>query len=120
MRSALLASAAVAQMLLATGAGAQAIAERVSAVRDGAVTFRFAARPGVCGDGSHYVRLGHSTFGSYGGRHMGTCEPGPVEVRLTQREGRTERVESSVGAPRDRQAHDIGTVPSPEAARVLP
>lgn len=119
MRSALLASAAVAQMLLATGAGAQAIAERVSAVRDGAVTFHFAARPGVCGDGSHYVRLGHSTFGSYGGRYMGTCEQGPVEVRLTQREGKTERVESWVGAPRDRQAHDLGAVPSAEAARFL-
>src|SRR5258708_21881964 len=105
--------------MLAGGGGAQTISERVAAVRDGAVTFRFAARPGVCGDGSHYVRLGHSTFGSYGGRYMGTCEQGPVEVRLTQREGKTERVAAWVGAPRDRQAHDLGAVPSAEAARFL-
>src|SRR5260221_6751377 len=101
MRSALLAFATIAQTTLAAGGGAQTISERVAAVRDGAVTFRFAARPGVCGDGSHYVRLGHSTFRSYGGRDMGTCEACPVGVRPTQREGRTERVESWVGAPRD-------------------
>lgn len=118
MRRLLLALVATQTMGAASG-GAQSLAERVAATRDGALTFRFAARPGVCGDGGHYFRLGHSTFGSYGGRGMGPCEPGPVEVRLTRSEGRTTRVESWVGPTRDRQARDLGPVPSSEAARFL-
>jgi hypothetical protein len=108
-------------LLVATTADAQTLASRVSSAGDGEVTFHFAARPGVCGDGEHFIRMGrHQYFGSWNEhRGMEPCYQGPVQVRLTQQDGEVTRVQYWVGPLRDRVARDLGAVPAPEAARYL-
>src|ERR671923_2728391 len=78
---------------------AQSLADRVHAVRDGAVTFHFAARPGVCGDGEHFIRTGRSSYhGSWSShRAMERCLVGPVQVRLTLEDGAVRHIETWVG-----------------------
>ena len=100
---------------------AQSIADRIQTVREGAVSFHFAARPGVCGDGEHFIRTGRSSYhGSFSSdRRMEPCIAGPVQVRLTLEDGEVSRVQSWVGPLRSRQARDIGVVSAPEAARYL-
>ena len=44
---------------------------------------------------------------------------GPVQVRLTVSGGMVERVETFVGAPRSREARDLGTVAASDAASYL-
>jgi hypothetical protein len=105
----------------ASPSAAQSLASRVSAARDGAVTFHYAARPGVCGDGEHFVRTGkHQYHGSWSEhRGMEPCMNGPVQVRLTVENGAVIRVQSWVGPLRDRGATDLGAVAAVEAARYL-
>jgi hypothetical protein len=100
---------------------AQSLADRVQAAGDGSVTFHFAARPGVCGDGEHFIRTGRSSYhGSFSrGRPTEPCIFGPVQVRLTVEDGAVSRVQSWVGPLRSRQARDIGVVSAAEAARYL-
>lgn len=100
---------------------AQSLASRIAAVRDGAVTFQFAPRPGICGDGEHFIRTGRSSYhGSFhSGRSMEPCLYGPVQVRLTLESGVVNRVQTWVGPVRQRQARDLGAVPALEAARYL-
>ena len=100
---------------------AQSLASRVAAVNDGPVSFHYAARPGICGDGESFVRTGlssyHGTFST--NRKMEPCEFGPVQVRLTLEKGVVHRVETWVGALRSRSARDLGEVSASEAARYL-
>ena len=100
---------------------AQSLAERVSAAADGAVTFHFAARPGLCGDGEHFMRLGRSRFGSIPTRMRDDepCGVGPVQVRLTLRGGDVIRVETWAGTLRTRDGRSLGAIPAAEAARFL-
>jgi hypothetical protein len=100
---------------------AQSLASRIAAVNDGAVSFHYAARPGICGDGESFVRTGRSSYhGSFStNRKMEPCEFGPVQVRLTLADGVVQRVETWVGALRTRNARDLGEVSAPEAARYL-
>jgi HEAT repeat protein len=100
---------------------AQSLGSRVAAVEDGAVTFHYAARPGVCGDGEHFIRTGRSSYhGSFSTkRAMEPCIFGPVQVRLTLEDGAVQRVETWVGPLRSRNARDLGEVSAPEAARYL-
>ncbi|MEX2179557.1 MAG: hypothetical protein WD801_12655 [Gemmatimonadaceae bacterium] len=101
-------------------AEAQTLADRIAAVRDGVVTFHFTARPSVCGDGEHFIRMGRSYHGSFrSGSPMEPCMIGPVEVRATLDNGSVTRVQYWVGALRPRNARDLGAVPAPEAARYL-
>jgi HEAT repeat protein len=106
---------------LSEPARAQSLADRVAAIRDGEVSFYFAARPGVCGDGEHFVRTGrHSYHGSFSsGRPMEPCLFGPVQVRLTVENGVVHRVQHWVGQLRPREARDLGSMPATEAARYL-
>jgi HEAT repeats len=110
-------------LMLVTPLQAQSLASRVAAVDNGAVTFHYAARPGVCGDGESFVRTGPRTFhGSWhSNRRMEPCIYGPVQVRLTIANGAVQRVESWVGPLRSRGARDLdlGEVSAPEAARYL-
>lgn len=107
-------------MVLSVSAHAQSLAERVAAVRDGEVTFHFTARPGVCGDGEHFVRTGRSYIGSFTtGQPMEPCIFGPVQVRLSLTDGEVTHVQSWVGRLRTREARDLGAVPAPDAARYL-
>jgi hypothetical protein len=105
----------------ATPLHAQSLASRIAAVDDGAVTFHYASRPGVCGDGESFVRTGrHSYHGSWSSkRAMEPCIFGPVQVRLTLEDGVVHRVETWVGPLRSRNARDLGLVSAPEAARYL-
>ena len=105
---------------------AQSLAARVASAGDGAITFHFAPRPGLCGDGEHYIRTGrHSyhgsfSYGSYSnGRPNAPCVVGPVQVRLTVFEGAVDRVQTWAGPLRPREARDLGVVSAPEAARYL-
>ncbi len=111
-------------LMLALFAGervsAQALADRVRAVRDGNVTFHYTPRAGVCGDGRNYMRIGHSYHGSFNGDfERRQCESGPVQVQLTMRDGAVERVQAWAGRLRERDARDLGAIPAPEAARYL-
>ena len=108
-------------LVIVTPLEAQSLASRVAAVKDGAVTFNYAARPGICGDGETFIRTGrHSYHGSWSGnRPMEPCDYGPVQVRLTMEDGDVRRVEAWVGTLRSRNARDLGTVSAPEAARYL-
>lgn len=108
--------------LVALPLRAQSLAARVAAAGDDAVTFHFAARPGVCGDGERFIRTGrHSYHGSFSGGDydMSPCIEGPVQVRLALEHGEVRRVQAWVGPLRDRNARDLGVVPAPEAARYL-
>lgn len=100
---------------------AQSLASRVAAVGDGAVSFHFAARPGVCGDGKHYVRTSQSTYHGtfWTNREREPCVAGPVQVRLTMKGGSVRSLESWVGPLRSRGGKDLGAVSAPEAARYL-
>ncbi|MEP6618677.1 MAG: hypothetical protein ABJE47_05165 [bacterium] len=100
---------------------AQGLADRVSAVRNGSVTLHFAARPGICGDGSRLMRFGLSSVNVYSDRtdDRSACLIGPAQVRLTLRDGEVERVETWVGPIRDHGGRDLGEVPSAQAARYL-
>jgi hypothetical protein len=108
-------------ILIAAPLSAQSLASRVAAVDNGTVTFQYAARPGVCGDGETFVRTGpHTYHGSWSShRAMEPCDYGPVQVRLTVADGSVQRVESWVGRPRSRAARDLGTVSATEAASYL-
>ena len=107
-------------VMLAAPLQAQSLASRV-AERDGAVTFHYAARPGVCGDGETFIRTGpHSYHGSWSSnRPMEPCIVGPVQVRMTVEDGIVHRLETFVGPLSSRRARDLGEVSAPEAARYL-
>ena len=111
----------IALLGLAAPLGAQPLANRVAAEENGAVVFHFAPRPGVCGDGEHFIRTGRSTYqGSFSsGRPMEPCIFGPVQVRLTLENGAVDRVQYWVGPLRAREARELGAVSAPEAARFL-
>jgi HEAT repeat protein len=93
---------------------AQSIADRVRGA-SGDVEIRFAARPGVCGDGegsvnfrSHYDTRNDESW---------HCEPGPVRVRLTVHDGSVHAIHTLVGT-RHRPITgltDLGTVADGDA-----
>jgi hypothetical protein len=111
----------VAMLVIVTPLEAQSLTSRIAAVENGAVTFHYAARPGVCGDGESFIRTGRSSYhGSWSRkRAMEPCIFGPVQVRLTLEDGIVQRVETWVGPLRSREARDLGEVSAPEAARYL-
>ena len=110
----------IAALLIAAPLPAQSLASRV-AERDGAVTFHYAARPGICGDGETFIRTGrHSYHGSWSGkRPMEPCVFGPVQVRLRVEDGAVQHVDTWVGPLSSHGARDLGEVSAPEAARYL-
>jgi hypothetical protein len=99
----------------------QALERRIAASENGAVSFHYTARPGVCGDGERFIRTGRSSYhGSFSkGYPMEPCLTGPVQVRLTVNDGAVTRVQYWVGPLRARAARDLGLVAAPEAARYL-
>lgn len=105
----------------ATPLHAQQLAERVAAIGDGMANFHFTGRPGVCGDGQRFMRIGrHSYMGSYTNEaRPEQCVPGPVQVRVTVRNGNVERVETWAGSLHRRDGQELGGVPAPDAARYL-
>jgi hypothetical protein len=108
-------------LVVAAPLQAQTLATRITDVGTGSVIFHFTPRPGVCGDGQHFIRTGRSSYhGSFTtGRPMEPCVFGPVQVRVTLENGAPNRLQSWVGPLRSREARDLGVVPAPEAARYL-
>ncbi|MDQ6827770.1 MAG: HEAT repeat domain-containing protein [Gemmatimonadota bacterium] len=107
--------------------GAQSLETRVRAVGDGSAQFRFAARPGVCGDGHSYIAAGRTTFmGSsinFGRNNdwRAGCVPGPVRVVLSVHDGAVDNLRAYVG-PDARGADavtDLGTVSDRDASAYL-
>lgn len=119
-RSSVIASV-VALVVSAALLQAQSLAARVAAADSEAVTFHFTSRPGVCGDGEHFIRTSRGSYhGSLtAGRPLEPCMPGPVQVRLTVQDGVVDRVQTYVGPLRARNARDLGAVPAAEAAGYL-
>lgn len=111
-----------AAIAIAQAAMAQGLAQRIGAVRQGDVELHYAARPGVCGDGSQRMSIGRSMqMGNFEGDYgLSPCVFGPVRVRLRVDEGEVTDIRTSVGPPRVRAAGppvtDLGAVPAGDAA----
>lgn len=106
----------VALWVLPAVAEAQGLAARVSAVGTGTVRLSFAARPGVCGDGGHNIRVGSSND-----EWEEACGPQLVRVALQVHQRRVSRVRAYVGG-RWRSgvsSTDLGAVRPQEAAAYL-
>lgn len=112
----------VAALLAAPHLGAQSLAERAGAVKDGAVQVTFAARPDVCGDGGDMLALGrlYTVYPSVQGRGWSNmhCAFGPARVVVTKVGGEVTAVRTHVGATRRDESGvtDLGVVPARDAA----
>src|SRR3954470_19381621 len=111
--------AAASTVALAQNVRAQSIARRVDAVREGTVSMRYAAKPGVCGDGESVWT--HQMPGAWSSSDRGgVCMTGPVYVSLGRAENATVSVRVRIGGRRMGSADtDLGVVPAVEAARYL-
>lgn len=115
--------------LVASQAPAQSLANRISAVREGRVSFTFAARDGVCGNGRSFISIGSDVhIGSYtvmsDGRMTEPCQRGPVRVVLDRADGSVIDVNTYVGNPGNEAGAvdagtNLGTVRAAEAAQYL-
>jgi hypothetical protein len=99
-------------------ASAQAIADRVNAIRDGTVRMSFAARPGVCGDGMGSVWIRDARHDVDARR---ACIAGPIRVAVGRDNGVTVSVRTRVGGAwtASRSEIDLGSVSAEDAARYL-
>lgn len=107
---------------------AQTLASRIDAVRDGRVRLSFAAKAGVCGNGSSWYRSrdgGRSGtfYGSWNGGNdiENTCEKGPVHVVVVREGGDTKEIRTYVGGRwrPDTGSTDLGTLSAPVAGAWL-
>jgi hypothetical protein len=96
---------------------AQPLERRIAGAGDGPVTFRFASRSGVCGDGYGTIGDGdamhvHDLSSSRDARNWRRrCLPGPVRVVLTLQGGRVRTLRTFVGEPREPSSGtDLGVV----------
>lgn len=108
----------MAAALLAPGLlRAQAVKDRVARAPDGVVRMSYAARPGVCGNGTN-INTSRDTDSQW----ESDCETGPVRIVFDKSGGTISHLNVRVGgswradAP---PATDLGTVPAAEAARYL-
>lgn len=97
---------------------AQSLADRVNAAPEGRVTFTYAARPGVCGNGRTYIQMGPN---SYSGNFVGSidetlrsepCVNGPVRIVIDRADRIPLSIQTFVG-PADstlRGVTDLGRV----------
>src|SRR5688500_15950844 len=102
--------------------GAQSLADRVKAVRDGTVEMTYASRPDACGDGRDVVSLGRliTVYPSMRGHGWSdvSCTFGPARSVITIRDGEVANVRTHIaGARRGTTATtDVGVVPASAAA----
>ena len=102
--------------------GAQSIADRVAAVREGTLQMTYASRPEACGDGRDITALGrlfmvYPSVQGHGWSRM-DCTFGPARAVVTRRDGEVTLVRVHVGALRrsDAGVTDLGTVSAREVA----
>ena len=108
----------------APAAGAQGTAGRINAQRDGYVGISYAARADVCGNGTHYIRIGTGTFvgggtwvNSDGDGYSRNCEKGPVRVLISRAEGRTVGLKVGIGGGAwPTGTTDLGAIGAPQAS----
>jgi hypothetical protein len=106
----------LAALLAAAPVQAQDLAAKIAASRGEKVTFTFAGRDGVCGNGESF-NLGNVQH-SYSGDGW-ECREGPVRVTLTrsaQGGARWSRIRTTVASPVPSGAEDLGSVPPAEAS----
>jgi HEAT repeat protein len=97
------------------------VERRVSGAPDGNVTFHFASRADVCGDGRTYIRADDMWMGSFnnGVRSM-ECERGPIRVLLTRDGKEIIRISTYAGPVAEEPgATSLGAVPAADAAAWL-
>src|SRR5882724_5176416 len=70
----------------------QSLERRIAAAGDGTLRFSFAAREGVCGNGTNGISISERNDEWEGG-----CERGPVRVSLHVRGGRVAEANTYVG-----------------------
>lgn len=92
---------------------AQTLAQRVGAVAEGSVRMSFAARAGVCGQGSDGISIGQDSD-----EWMADCGPRLVRVALGLTNHQVQSVRTYVGGQwlPDRRSTDLGMVRPQEAA----
>ncbi|HUF28456.1 MAG TPA: HEAT repeat domain-containing protein [Gemmatimonadaceae bacterium] len=106
-------------------AGAQSLAQRVDAVRDGAIQFSYPVRDGVCGNGRSYISTSPGSFTGnvqvVGGAPTERCEPGPARVIISRAGGVTTSIDAVVGpaAAAPSGVTDLGTVTGAQAHEYL-
>ena len=123
------ATALAALAFFAAGAGAQAVAGRVSRVANGTVRMSFAARPEICGSGNS-IRHGNGGRTTWGDNWNSSrdvewdvdCGMGPARLVVEKRDGEIADIRFYVGGrwrPAGSDVVDLGTVPAREAADYL-
>ncbi len=112
--------------------GAQQLAERVAAVRNGTATFSYASRPDVCGYGDvvmlQWLERGSQAFvfspqwgmsgGSWDTRGQ-PCRHGPARVQVGVRDGQVTTLQPSVGASGGGRGRDLGVMATRDAVDFL-
>jgi hypothetical protein len=96
---------------------AQTIEQRIAGVKSGTVHLSFAARPGICGDGGHNIRVDDHGDSEW----ERDCDPQLVRVALSVQNGRIVEIRSYVGGRwrPGMAATDLGTLRPQEAAAYL-
>jgi hypothetical protein len=100
----------------------QALAARVSSVRNGAVQFEFPSREDACGDGRSYIRIGDSMNGSFDSNsNLQNCEPGPVRIVLEMKDGHLTALRDYLGPvpPPKPGVTELGEVSAAEGSAYL-
>jgi HEAT repeat protein len=99
------------------------ISSRVEGAPAGAVSFTYAARPGVCGNGRTWIMTGNNSFtGSFTSTDMARTEPcqnGPVRVVIDRAGREVISIQSYVGDGALPVAADLGKVGAQQAADYL-
>ena len=104
---------------------AQSLAQRVDAVRDGALQFSYPTRDGVCGNGRSMLSFAPGSY--YGnvnvvnGVSTEPCERGPARVIISRAGGMTTAIDAFVGpvTPAPAGVNDLGQVSGQEAHEYL-
>ena len=116
---------AVALALVISAAGSagaqQTVERRIAGAPAGNVTFHFASRADVCGDGRTYIRADDMWMGSFndGVRSM-ECQRGPIRVLLTRDGSDIIRISTYAGPVAEEPgATNLGAVPAADAAAWL-
>ena len=111
--------------LLAAVAGSasaqQSVERRIAGAPAGNVTFHFASRADVCGDGRNYIRADDMWMGSFNdGIRSQACERGPIRVLLTRDGQDIIRITTFAGPVAEEPGvTNLGAVPAVDAAAWL-
>jgi hypothetical protein len=109
----------VALALTPAGVEAQTLAQRAAALGEGTLRVSFAARPGVCSNGSHGITIVSHTEND---EWEDDCTPGPVRVSVRVHGGHVADARAYVGGrwrAGDGRTTDLGTMPARQAAAQL-